>query len=90
MGSDDTPPSTKPSSGAPSGGDLLDVSTTSTQSSGSKNIKIPFAEVLNPSTASVEKKLTGLKIEGAFQREGGQVFLELKFTNQMQGALGVL
>jgi len=66
-------------------------STTSTSPtktvSNAKNIKIPYSESLAPSTASPEKKITGIKIEAAIQREDNNVFLDLRITNQSQGPL---
>jgi hypothetical protein len=55
--------------------------------SNAKNIKIPYSESLAPSTASPEKKITGIKIEAAIQREDNNVFLDLRITNQSQGPL---
>jgi len=52
-----------------------------------KNIKIPYSEVLNPSAPSIEKKITGLKIEGAIQKEDTKVFLDLRLNNQTDAVL---
>jgi len=76
--------------GSAAGGDLLDSGFGSQAGPKAANIKVPFSEVVSPATPSVEKKITGLKIEAAFQREGAKVFLELRVTNQMQTPIGDL
>jgi hypothetical protein len=44
---------------------------------------------LKAETQSNEKKIQGLQIEGAFQREGDKVFLDLKLSNKSQKKISV-
>lgn len=57
--------------------------------SNSANVKIPTVVCLKPETPSNDKKVVGLQIEGAFQREGDKIYLELKLTNKSQKKLNV-
>jgi len=47
-----------------------------------ENVRIPLANVLDQNTPSMEKKITGLVVEAAFQREGPYVYLEMIFRNK--------
>lgn len=46
-----------------------------------------FKECLSASQGSEEKKIQGLQIEAAFQREGEKAYLELRLTNKMNKVL---
>jgi len=63
---------------------ILDMGSTNKSSS----IRIPLSAVLTADTPSIEKKITGLVVEGAFQREGENTFLELKVSNKTGNTLG--
>lgn len=62
----------------------MDIAGDFTSSSNAANVRIPGVVCLKAETPSNEKKIQGLQIEGAFQREGDKVFLELKLSNKSQ------
>jgi vesicle coat complex subunit len=78
---------------APShGGNMMDILSMSSSPSGgnksSKNIKIPLAGCLDQNAVSVEKKITGILVEAAIQKEGETMMLDMKITNKSNSSIG--
>lgn len=46
-----------------------------------KNIVIPFVEVISEGDFTRESKYAGLSVKAAFQREGEDIYLQLLFSN---------
>ncbi len=54
-----------------------------------KNVVIPYSVVFNESQPTAEKQLQGIQVQGAFQREGEEMFLYLKVGNKTNTILSV-
>eukprot|EP00357_Protocruzia_adherens_P001477 CAMPEP_0115019144 /NCGR_PEP_ID=MMETSP0216-20121206/29252_1 /TAXON_ID=223996 /ORGANISM="Protocruzia adherens, Strain Boccale" /LENGTH=911 /DNA_ID=CAMNT_0002390525 /DNA_START=118 /DNA_END=2853 /DNA_ORIENTATION=- len=67
--------------GADAGLDLLDFG----GAPASNFVKIPLQTVLQPTQAGSKAKATGVQVDAAFQRENGQIVLEMKLSNHTQG-----
>ena len=52
-------------------------------------VKIAKATVLNSGESSMNKIITGLSIEAAFQRDSNQIFLEINLNNNSNKYLSV-
>ena len=55
-----------------------------------KNVVIPYSVVFNESQTTAEKQMKGIQIQGAFQREGEEMFLYLKVGNKTNLTLSVI
>lgn len=55
-----------------------------------KNVVIPYSVVFNESQPTAEKQMKGIQVQGAFQREGDEMFLYLKVGNKTSLTLSVI
>lgn len=59
------------------------VSTTlAPQPPATKQIKVPFTEILGAAQPGGSNNVTGLQIEGAFQKQNSDIVLQLRLTNR--------
>ena len=55
-----------------------------------KNVVIPYSVVFNENQTTAEKQMKGIQVQGAFQREGEEMFLYLKVGNKTNLTLSVI